>query len=147
MSQKLSIGDAEVQIPNKWAFSSTLLHFEGEDLSQDPRPFAANVVVQSRIDVPDGTAAELVATADLSLLKTNLPGFQLVSDQDAKAGQKSVTAIEYTFRDSSERVLQQLILYCQSGKRLYTVTATHVAGSRFGVAKEAVLRMASDLIR
>src|SRR5438067_1226962 len=49
MSTNIIVGDRTVALPKGWQQSSLTLYFEGEDLSQQEQPFAANVVVQLRL--------------------------------------------------------------------------------------------------
>ncbi|HEY4219945.1 MAG TPA: DcrB-related protein [Myxococcota bacterium] len=133
-------------VPKQWALSQLMLHFEGEDFTDDDRPFAATALVQTRLDVPAGTAPSDVVIADLATVKKELAGFDLVEHGTTKLGAAEVCFLEFSYAESQGRRLRQLTFYMASGKQFLTVTGTHVEGERFDAIRPQVVALAQSVL-
>src|SRR6266481_1679585 len=118
MSTNIIVADRTVALPKGWQQSSLTLYFEGEDLSKQEQPFAANVVVQLRLDASPKASPADVAAKDLRDVGGALPGFDLIDNGELKLGAHQAAFLEYEFADPPTRRLCQLVVYCVVGKRL-----------------------------
>jgi hypothetical protein len=135
---------AHLPIPDGWGLTQTVLHYEGEDLSADPDPFAGSVVVQLRMDAEPDEDLKKLSENDVASLKGALAGFQ--SRKATEGGKSLHTSSEFSFTDEDGRALQQLILYGRRGGHVYTVTGTHVQGARFETVRTAASELATALL-
>jgi len=142
---KAPVNGLPLAIPKEWALSTLMLHFEGEDFTDDERPFAAAAMVQARLDIPSGTAPGDVQAKDLSTVRRELAGFALVDQGNVKLADKDARFLEFSYAESSGRRLQQLTYYIGSKERLFTVTGTHVEGARFGAVRPAIVALATSV--
>lgn len=135
-----------IELPVGWQITHMAIHYEGEDVSRDEHPFAANVLVQLRMDAIGSTPAEL-AISDLAILDT-LPDAERISAGPIpiEEGGRPAQHVELTFRPDGGGVLQQLIVYIGGENRVYTVTGTHRAGPRFDKIRGDVLHVARSLL-
>ncbi len=128
-----------------WGLTQLALHYEGEDLSAEARPFAAVLLVQLRMDVPPGAAADVVQKADLAVLKAAAPGLRLITAGPLAVGGAQHQHLEWTVDDKHHGSLQTLVVYVTRGSRLYTVTGTHRAAS-FSKIRADILSYAAQLV-
>lgn len=134
-------------VPAGWGVSQMILHYEREDLSKEPDPFAATAVVHLRMDAEPGTAPAQLAAQDRLVLQGGLANFKLIADGELAVGGEKLPRLEATFEDEDGRPLQQLTLYLERDRHLYTVTGTHRAGPRFEAIRSAVAELAASVPR
>ena len=133
-------------VPKQWAVSTLMLHFEGEDFAADERPFAATAMVQARLDVPAGTAPGDVMVKDLSQVKRELAGFDLIDQGSTKLGATDgVRFLEFAYAESAGRRLRQLTFYLPTSGRMYAVTGSHVEGERFDAVRPQIVALAQSV--
>jgi hypothetical protein len=136
-------------LPRGWGLSNLALHFEGEDLSADPEPFAATMLVHLRTDVRAGTPLESVMTSDLRALEASPGGPKLVKKGEIVLGEKKAFHLEVTIDqpgDGATKKLQQMIIYCSVDGRIYSIIGTHVAGERYDRVRPRFLDFAEELL-
>lgn len=131
-------------LPSGWGVTQLLLHFEGEDLSRDTDPFAANVLIQLRMDAEAGEPPQAVLARDREVLAGALAGYAAVGEGEIAVGGARLPYLETRFSDEDGRTLQQLVLYLRKERYLYTVAGTHVAGPRFEAIRPMVLDAAAS---
>ena len=142
MSTNVIVADRTIALPKGWQQASLTLYFEGEDLSKQDQPFAANVVVTNRLEALAKASPADVAAKDLRDLGSALPGFDLVDNGELKMGAHHAPFLEYEFADGPSRRLCQLVIYCAMGKKLFTFTGTHVAGKQFAAVRADMVKIA-----
>lgn len=136
--------DSSFPIPDGFGLTQVVLHYEAEDLTADPDPFAGNVVVQLRLDVEPEEDLPAVAARDLQDLKNAFGSFQSKKSGDNAAS--PLTSLEFGFDDGDGRALEQVILYGRRGEHVYTVTGTHVRGARFMNVRSAAIALAREML-
>jgi hypothetical protein len=136
----------KLTLPARWTITSLAIHYEGEDLSKDERPFAANILVQLRTDVDRDAGAQDAAASDWDAITANLPGVELIGRAEVAAGRAKLPALEYRFPDAMGHSLQQLVLYVAHESRIYTIAGVHLAGVRFDAIRPEIIRTAEALL-
>lgn len=134
---------AGINLPANWAVSSLIIHYEGEDLSKDPAPFAANIGVQLRIDTPRGASPADVAASDVAALKAGIQGFQILGRGELTVGKHTHQHFEFTYLDAQIGTLQQLVILVHNQGRIYSIAGTHVAGERFAAVRDHIIEFAA----
>jgi hypothetical protein len=143
---KSPIAGLPIAAPKNWALSTLLLHFEGEDLKKEDRPFASTAMVQLRLDMASGVSDEEIAARDLAQFKGTLPGFEFVNGGHLKLGSRSARFLEFSYDESLGRRLQQLVLYLSGpGGRWYMVSGTHVSGTRFDRVRPDIVALGQSI--
>ncbi len=134
----------KVEVPPGWAPNLLTFYFEGEDLSGEDRPFAANVILQLRTDVGTEDDPRDVARLDLATLERSLPSVEVRA-----SGELEINGVTHHHHelvlDDGDRPLRQLCVYAHRGGQMYTFTATHLE-ERFEGTRPQVLQMASTLL-
>lgn len=132
---------ATIELPSKWQISQLAVHFEGEDLRDDPRPFAANVVAQLRFDVDSNEDLESIMDRDLLAAQQVSDSFEI----HEKKISGSSGHVEYSSSADGHQ-LRQLSVYQQSEGDTYTITATHRA-DRFEKVRRDFATIIERLLR
>lgn len=136
-----------IEWPENWGFTQVTLHFEGDDLSDEAKPFAGNIVVQLRLDIEPGASAEATRDIDMSNLRRTLPNVEVLGSGELDLGGRIGQYMEWTsVVDDDLGPLQQLAVYIPVGSRLYAVTGTHKE-AKFGAVRHDILDVASSLFR
>lgn len=129
-----------IELPPRWQISQLSIHFEGEDLSKDPNPFAANIVGQLRLDLEPGDPLSRVVDGDIDNAKKALDAFNLVS----KKVMKTSAEVECLYA-SGDQEFRQLSFYREVSGSVYTVVATHRA-ERFESVRKDLLAIVNGIL-
>jgi hypothetical protein len=145
MASKTTTSPTTLTIPAKWGLTSFTIHYEGEDLSNDENPFAANVSVQLRTDVKPGFSTTDVVAADLQTLRATVRDLELAGKGELQVRKNKLQHLELTFRDATLGTMRQLFIYVDRGDRIYTVVGMHV-DARFDQIRSDVIGAAASLL-
>jgi hypothetical protein len=140
MSKKGSGASKSLNIPGNWRISHFTAYFEGEDLSDDPAPFAANVVVQMRLDVEPGADLDAVVDADLENVRSSSDFFEIVK----RTVKKKTAEVEWICR-AGPQTLRQVAVYQTLGGSMYTLIGSHKE-DRFESVRKDMATLTSRLI-
>ena len=126
-------------VPDGWSLTSLMLHNETDITPNDPKPFAAMIMVQQRIDAPNGVQPTDVMAGDIVALEGQLPGFNVKQSGVDEASKLRVLEFEYSAEGHD---LTQLVVYVPAGERLFTVTLTAKRGSQFDKLRSQAVSIA-----